>query len=51
LFNRVEPRGARFHSRAVRAWHVSTSQLTLGRSPTRGGAAASWDKFENLSGA
>ena len=28
----------------------STSQLTLGRSPTRGGAAASWDKFENLSG-
>ena len=30
---------------------ASTSQLTLGRSPTRGGAAASWDKFENLSGA
>jgi hypothetical protein len=30
--------------------NVSTSQLTLGRSPGRGGAAASWDKFENLSG-
>jgi hypothetical protein len=28
----------------------STSQLTLSRSPRRGGAAASWDKFENLSG-
>jgi hypothetical protein len=28
----------------------STSQLTLGRSPTRGGAADAWDKFENLSG-
>ena len=27
--NRVEPRGARSHSRVVRAWHVSTSQLTL----------------------
>ena len=30
---------------------ASTSQLTLSRSPTRGGAAPSWDKFENLSGA
>ena len=29
---------------------VSTSQLTLGRLPTRGGAAASWDKFDYLSG-
>jgi hypothetical protein len=28
----------------------STSQLTLSRSPTRGGAADAWDKFENLSG-
>ena len=35
LFNRVEPRGAISYSRAVRAWHVSTSQLTLGRSPGR----------------
>jgi hypothetical protein len=29
---------------------ASTSQLTLSRSPTRGEAAGSWDKFENLSG-
>jgi hypothetical protein len=29
LSNRVEPRGTRSHSRTVRAWNVSTSQLTL----------------------
>jgi hypothetical protein len=38
LTNRVEPRGARSHSRVVRAWHVSTSQLTL--AVRLGGAAA-----------
>jgi hypothetical protein len=29
LSNRVEPRGTRSDSRTVRAWNVSTSQLTL----------------------
>jgi hypothetical protein len=29
LTNGVELRGTRQHSQIVRAWHVSTSQLTL----------------------